>query len=50
MEEIQGGVVAIAGIQCEGRRYASVGGTVAAQQLYHELHEEAGHEDPRNRA
>ena len=50
MEETPDGVVAIADIQYGGRRYASVGGTVAAQQLCHELHEEAGHEDPKNQA
>jgi hypothetical protein len=49
MEGTLDGVAAIAGIQYGGQKYASVGGTAAAQQLYHGLHEEAGRGGPRNR-
>ncbi len=50
MEGTRDGVVAIAGILCGGRRYANVGDTGAVRQLYPELPEEAGHEDPMNQA
>lgn len=49
MEEIQGGVVASAGILFVDRRFGSVAGTGAVQQPYHGLHGEAELEGPTSR-
>lgn len=44
----QGDVVAISGILFGGQRYGSVGGMEVKRRLYHGLHEEAGHGDPKS--
>ena len=49
MEETRDDVVAIVGTRYGGQMYGSVVDMAAVQQLCHELHGEAEHEDPKSR-